>query len=172
MCVTVNKLAQLSVSETTVWMEMGVVYKATELSWVCLFCPHSWICASSGCRYLGMWSKGGYNGRGVLITSNGKLVEGMFTGGKLQVWTCVCNGVYVQQHCWLLYGVSGWDDWYSVHVRSYRKEGCWTCSSSSTLSFLHAPLEAILYVLEAQYSHWSVWTWTHTRSLLPHPAFL
>ena len=32
MCVTVNKLTQLSVSETTVGMEMGVVYEATELS--------------------------------------------------------------------------------------------------------------------------------------------
>ena len=85
MCVTLNKVTQLSVSETTVGMEMGVVYEATELSGVCLLCPRLWICTSSGCRYLGMWRKGTYNGPGVLINSNGKLVEGMFTGGKLQV---------------------------------------------------------------------------------------
>lgn len=32
MCINVNKLTQLSVSEMTVEMEMGVVYEATKLS--------------------------------------------------------------------------------------------------------------------------------------------
>ena len=32
-----------------------------------------------------MWGKGAYNGPGVLIHTNGELIEGIFNNGKLQV---------------------------------------------------------------------------------------
>ena len=59
-------------------------------------------------------------------------------------WCLYGGNVYRRTTGYCMVCLGEMTDIVCTYIRRYRKEGCWTCSSSSKLSFLHAPLEAIL----------------------------